>query len=514
MTAPAETPKESPHAKGTILAAAAAAVLLSLALRLWRIGDESVWSDEAVSLQILNAPSLVDYIRIAREQDPALIPGYYALSYLWYKVVGDSVVLMRLLPLLCSVATTIALFALGRRLAGLQGALVAVFLYSISVTHVFLGQDLRYYGFTFLFGLLSLIPLLSLCERNTLPAWVAHLTANTLLVWTHLFGVTIIFAQAAALLLLWRQHKARLALWVALHAALAVSVALWVLTIDFKAAARFTDWIPPITWDAWVNCLVHLAGRTAVFMPSHGLAPRIEEALGWWLLAVLLWAAAYLGYVLHTRADAASNHTQKHAYALLLAWVVVPLTLLTLAAVFWKDCFLARYITPSILPAMLLPALALRYLRTPRARAAALFFILAPHVAQAALTLPARPFRTDWNSAMNLVQTSARPGERLVYLNSDWGPRQIIEYYGPRKGILLRGYADPPQFAKGIADALAAGNGVWIIDVAEEQRPLPTALPDWPQNAPAPTVETRLVPSGYQTLAVHHMTPSERLSRR
>ena len=77
------------------LAALAAVILLGLALRMYRLGEECIWHDEYVSFQFLDAPSLGDFLRQTRAADPPMMPLYFTLEYYWARCGFDSVHALR-----------------------------------------------------------------------------------------------------------------------------------------------------------------------------------------------------------------------------------------------------------------------------------------------------------------------------------------------------------------------------------------------------------------------------------
>ena len=91
------------HAGG---AALAAVVLLAIALRLYRLGDQSLWFDDFLVFGHLNAPDLQSYLMLVRVEFPELgaTPLYYALQYCFGKWGGMSAETPILLPVALSVS--------------------------------------------------------------------------------------------------------------------------------------------------------------------------------------------------------------------------------------------------------------------------------------------------------------------------------------------------------------------------------------------------------------------------
>lgn len=175
------------------LALLAAIVLLFVAARLWNLDSYNLWGDEIFALQSARM-SWNDLIR-RLIKDGAQAPVFYLLLKGWIAVGGESVLWLRLLPVVISVITLLPFFLLCREL-NLRAAEVALALLLISVNGymIYYAQEIRPY---------SLLVLLTVCSLwlfvrffNASAAIKSHLVTllvvNTLLVYTHYFGWLVI----------------------------------------------------------------------------------------------------------------------------------------------------------------------------------------------------------------------------------------------------------------------------------------------------------------------------------
>jgi len=118
--------------------------LLALALRLYRVGVESVGYDEAFSLSFAAEPlprMMQDLIR-----DFVHPPLHYLVLTAWMKVFGFGVMQARLLSVVCGTLAVIVLYALTGRLFGRMTAAVAALLLAISELGVIFSQEARPYA--------------------------------------------------------------------------------------------------------------------------------------------------------------------------------------------------------------------------------------------------------------------------------------------------------------------------------------------------------------------------------
>ncbi|MFM1922125.1 MAG: hypothetical protein RLZZ303_3759, partial [Candidatus Hydrogenedentota bacterium] len=85
-------------------------VLLGFALRMHRLGEQSIWFDEALSLAWLHEPDFLSFIRHQFQMGWSLVPAYYVLEYYWAQWIGSSVYSIRVLGVLLNTAAIPLLF--------------------------------------------------------------------------------------------------------------------------------------------------------------------------------------------------------------------------------------------------------------------------------------------------------------------------------------------------------------------------------------------------------------------
>ncbi len=119
--------------------AALAIVLLAFALRLYRLGDQSLWFDEAGSLDWATH----GIAGLTGDFNP---PLYYASLGAWVSLTGTSEFALRYLSLLASVLAVPLLIAVVRRVASWPVALGAGLVLATSPFAVYYGQEARMYS--------------------------------------------------------------------------------------------------------------------------------------------------------------------------------------------------------------------------------------------------------------------------------------------------------------------------------------------------------------------------------
>ena len=222
-----------------------AAILVAFAVRLYRLGAESLWYDETVSVYLSRLPLPAMFAHTAGDIHP---PGYYALLHAWQALTAPSLAhglefLYAFPSLVFGLLALPLLYALGRRLFGPRTGLAALWLGAFAPFLVWYSQEVRMYTLGAFLGLLCLWALLKFCApspsrktprrhlRSTLPgrhrprpaasgrlryAWLAVyiLAAAAGLYTLYYFLFLLVALNLIALLLIWlspdpQQHATR-----------------------------------------------------------------------------------------------------------------------------------------------------------------------------------------------------------------------------------------------------------------------------------------------------------------
>ena len=182
--------------------------LLAFALRVYRLGYQSLWYDEGFSAYLARSPlaELIDY----RGMDPH--PPLHAVSLgLWTSLAGDSEVALRFPSALAGTVGVILVFRLGASLLGSQTGTYAALLAAVNPFLIYYAQEARPYSFLLALSLGSTILLVHLVRprpthpstssrprpgespaetgRMELGRWAAYVAVTALALWSHYFAV-------------------------------------------------------------------------------------------------------------------------------------------------------------------------------------------------------------------------------------------------------------------------------------------------------------------------------------
>lgn len=148
------------------------AILGGFALRLYRLGAQSLWYDETVSMLLAHKSLPALTAHTARDIHP---PLYYYLLHFWIKAVGDSEFLAAFLSLWFGVLLLALIYRFSRRILGDETASMACILAAISPYNLWYSQEVRMYTLGACLGLLAADFLLrSLPEPHRVKNWITY----------------------------------------------------------------------------------------------------------------------------------------------------------------------------------------------------------------------------------------------------------------------------------------------------------------------------------------------------
>ena len=188
-------------------------IFIGFAVRIWRLGYQSLWLDEALTV-VFSRPSVPQMFNILVTQD-LHPPLYYLALHFWLRVAGQSEFSSRFLSVVAGVAAVPATFVLGKVLfgersnrpdgapiadRGTQIGLISALLVAVSPFLVYYSQEARMYSALATFGILSSFALWKLLETDS-RRWLAAYVGFTLaIMYTQYFGAFVIAFQGVYLL--------------------------------------------------------------------------------------------------------------------------------------------------------------------------------------------------------------------------------------------------------------------------------------------------------------------------
>ena len=330
-------------------------VLAGAGLRLWRMGGESVYSDEWASLQHIQAPGLLEFIRLERVSDPPMMPVYFTLEYGWGRLVGGSFYGIRLMSVLFGLATIPLLFYLARMLYGPLAGCVAAGCLALSVGHIYFSQEVRPYSFILFLAVLSNIALWKSLDGGQKRWWALNYAANAVLLFTHLFTILFVFSQAVYLFLgaLHSRRPRRFFLWCAAHLPLAVPYALWFASInreELEVAAVWRHGIVHSFLQPLGDLLLFVGAGVPTFRDLPFAGTLNIGAVAWRFFGLILLLCVALTLYRWRKKDSAAVKS----FVFLATLLAVPSVTLFLVSALFYACHSCRYVIYGTLPLLAL----------------------------------------------------------------------------------------------------------------------------------------------------------------
>jgi mannosyltransferase len=412
----------------------AGVVVVAAALRLWRIGHQSYWLDEAFTVHIVRGDfsGVLDGVR----QTESTPPLYYALAWAWERIAGSGEAGLRSLSALFGIATVPLAYLAARERFSERTALIAAALFAVNPYFVWYSQEARAYALLVLFSTAGLLFFLRAegehGVKGTVPLTLAGwASASALALLTHYFAAFLIVPQAVWLL--WRLRSRAAAIAVVVPAA--VGLALLPLAIDQRDAGH-TLFIADIPF-----------GRRLVSIPKKLATGELGTPTP--VIGVLVGAALVAGVVLALRTE----HPGRRAVTLLLGLAAAPIGIALVLKLAGLDYVFPRNLIEAFVPLLIAAGAGFAAIRAGPALAAAVALAGVALVLQTSLNASLQ--RDDWRGAVHALGLP-KTEPRAVVLTPEVGKTPFRLYAGalglvpptgtPVDDVAVLANARPPRF--------------------------------------------------------------------
>ena len=404
------TAKADETARPEIVALAIVALVIGLVARF--VTRSSLWLDEALTVNIANAPLGQIVENLKHDGHP---PLYYFLLHGWMGVFGTGDLAVRALSGIFGVVALPLIWVIARRKGGSTLGWVAVAVVAISPFAVRYSDEARMYSLVILLVVIGWLLVDDVTDRgkSSIARFIAVSMIAAMLLYTHYWSLWLL--GALGLTCLWKmwRTKDRVARrpWVGLAVALVAAglvFAPWLPTMLFQAAHTGTPWAPatrPTTALAWM-------------LADNGGGNYGEQGLGAVLIALALVLGVF-GYAVDRRTTALDLRTRREFRG--AAWIAAFTFLIGCSVSFVSHSAFAGRYTAVIFPLLAvivaagISCFASRWIR---------FGV----VATVCLFLSVGAF---WNVGYNRTQLkalgdatalSAKPGDIVVFCPDQLGP--------------------------------------------------------------------------------------------
>jgi 4-amino-4-deoxy-L-arabinose transferase-like glycosyltransferase len=462
---------------------------LAAVMRFWGLGSQSVWWDEAYSLEWASHGPL-EIVRIL--QSDVHPPLYYLLLGFWLDVFGESLVSGRALSAAIGVAGVGAAYLLGRDMYRPAVGLAFAFLVTVAQFHLYYSQELRSYGLLFALAVVSMHAYWRMWHHEGDRKWALayYAIATTALLYTHFTGVFVVAAQLLhrGMAFLMNPDRKATRFWLLGQAIVFVAFLPWLLIL-LKQASRVTSgfWIPSPTLGMGGGPDFSVTGTFHQFTGS--------PMIGWlfWLLVFNALAQSRFGGLNRERnPDDDIRAYPAEKMLLLVAWLACSILLPYLQSLVSQPIYLSRAMSPALAPFLLLVAVGIMRMRSPVIAGAAI--TLAVGLALPNLgTFYAQDYKEPWDEAAAVIDRDAAPGATVLLIAyNPWPLKAHLERDDLR--LVVVGVGDAPERAA----REAGGNETWLVGSPNHGNPAAAAQAVAQARQQAATAQT-LRPDGWSS---------------
>ncbi len=444
--------------------------LLGAALRLYRLGSQSLWVDEAITFIIAQGP--LSEVALAR----GWLVGMHALYYVivhFIMFAGQSEVVLRLPSVVFGSLSIPLLYLVARRWFGTAAGVASGLLLAISPFHLFYSQEARPYAALLFFALLSIYCLQRLVTASGRPAWrLGFILSTAATLYCHAEALPFIaFTVLYAVLAAPRTDRFRWGVTFGAVALLCAPALIRLVVVppvkpfaagsyDSSGSARASV-LAPIAYAAWTFGTGFSLGPSVRELRAPG---RLRVTLGY---APLILPVLILFSVLLLAGGIRMWRTARGGLTLVAAWLVIPVAFLVLAGTVTGYPFNPRYAILSFPPFLLLLALGLVSLHSGWLRAAAWGILLLVNLAALGnYYFDPHYHREDYRNVIRVLAGAARPGDtvvvmapytRVMFAYYDPGPVRRVAYPPPSTSY------DPARLPVDFAEIAAETDNLWVL---------------------------------------------------
>jgi len=168
-------------------------LFIAATLRLWGLGEENLWLDEALSWGQATMPYSGTMDSVAKDVHP---PLYFNVLYATVNTLGDSEAALRLPSAVFGILAVWMVYLVSVRLGFGRYALIAGLLAAVSLFQIRYAQEVRMYSLTAFMSGFSMYTFLGLYLKGSGTkerAW--YVLATALLMYSHVYGLFVVIAQ-------------------------------------------------------------------------------------------------------------------------------------------------------------------------------------------------------------------------------------------------------------------------------------------------------------------------------
>lgn len=410
---------------------------LSLVLRIYRLGSESIWQDEGFSINLASRslPEMIEMLYSMGDFNP---PLHFITLHYWIGLFGSSEFATRFLSAIFGFFSVVMIYKLGKLIFNKETGIISAAILGLSAFDIHYSQEARTYSLLVLLSLTSTYFFVKLLCENRGGVAVAYIASSTLLIYAHTFGSLIIVAENLYYFVMWLRSKTRPVIsakrWISYQLLLAALFTPWLWLLVYKLipqlpARRVDFWpIDKPSLDSIADTFISFSGTLTLFLIFIGL-----------LIFLLVEKVEPPDHVRNSTTNTPIWGSTKEMIGydidnamiyLLLFWLIAPIVIAFLISQFIIPIYSDKYLI-EVLPAFyLLISRGLNEISIKHIKLAVIGIIMAISLLNVS-NYYQRIENEQWRSIAQVVDANAKPSD-LVLFNISNCRILCFDYYSKR----------------------------------------------------------------------------------
>ena len=386
-------------------------LLLGLFFRLYALGGESLWLDEAISIR--NAKLNFLQISFGYFNTP---PLYYIFLHWWTSIFGFSEFAVRLPSVIFGVLSLLIIYEVGNLLFDSDTGRLSSMLMAFSVFHIQFSQEARTYSLSVLLTLLSMYYFIKLIKRENYQVVIGYILSSILLMYSHIYGLFVIIAQniyfIGVFFFSMSGEKLNRTKWIVIQSTLIVLFSPWVgIFISQVRSVQKDFWIPKsdistvastfLTYASGFRVLLYLflVLLAFSFISIENKRIGVKETFPFSSLKNSRWKIRLFS---------------EGEVVFLFIWLITPIVLPFIISQFSQPIYFTKYTIVASSAFILLVARGIRNLASKSVKSIAISIVIALSLISI-IGYHAKIKKEQWREVAKYVDTNARSGDVVLF---------------------------------------------------------------------------------------------------
>ena len=432
-------------------------LLLGLILRVYDLGNESLWLDEGFSIKF--AKLSLSQIFFLQENSP---PLYYVILHFWINWFGDSEFSVRLPSAIFGFLSLFPMYAIGKHIFNREVGMLGLLLLSLSKFHIHYSQEARTYSLTVLLTLLCIYFFLKLLKEINYAIIFGYILFSTLLIYSHIYGLFILIFQniyiAALSLFSKEDYELKPSRWILIQIVIILLFAPWVdIFINRIVAIQNSFWIATPSLSSIKRSFIAYSGSQSllylymlIFLFSICQFEKISGNIKW--VSIFQSIKSYQWKL---------RLLNPEKISLLLVWLLTPILLPFIISQFSTPIYHTKYTIIASLAFYLFVAKGINTIKHRYLKAAIMGLIIAFSL------VGIRGYFTkimneQWRDVAKYIDTHAA-GNDIILFYPDIQDI-IFNYYSKRTELAQKGFRqDNQNYLKELYPTVNSYKRVWVV---------------------------------------------------